>query len=196
MPVVPKYQKTSKNKLQHKKGATHSAVRPYIGFRPNIGFRPRKTDLTSLTNKLEKAKVVQEKAVGADVSNNPAADYCNASEMSTCISENLVTINNPPDKRPKAGPQTTPGNHAGNDTCSALSASSSKKTYRLWQCANCRTVNEVHHTVCECCKLSQGKMANRSYLCDFCQLMIFIPLKMEFEDLCCPRCKKVCESAL
>ena len=88
------------------------------------------------------------------------------------------------DKRPMGGPQTT------------RSASSSKITYRLWQCAQCRTINEARHTSCEHCKLPRGKMADRSYLCDFCQLMMFIPIKEDPTDTCCPRCKYLYESAL
>ena len=166
MPVVLKYQKTSKNKLQHEKEAAQTVVRAKL-------VKPRKIDLTSLTNKLEKAKVVQGKVVGADVSNNPAADYCNVSEISTCTSEDPVTIN-PPDKKPMASPRTTPANHASNDTRSALSTSSSMETYQLWQCAQCQTVNEAHYTVCEHCKLLRGKMATREILCHPCQLMMFL----------------------
>ena len=108
-----------------------------------------------------------------------------------------MMINNPPDKRPMAGAQTvTPASQVNNDTRPALSTSPSKIAYQLWQCAHCQTVNEAHHTACEHCKLPPGTMADRPYLCEFCQLMMFIPIKGDSTDTCCPRCKYVHENAL
>ena len=150
-----------------------------------------KTDLTSLKNKLKKIREEREKAMGAGNVSNVSADYYNVDF------ENPVTINNPPDKKPMAGPRTvTPAGHANNDTSFALSASSSKVSYLLWQCAHCQTVNKAHHTACEHCKLSRGKMANRSCFCESCQLMMYLPPKGDFKDTCCPQCKKVYESVL
>ena len=158
-----------------------------------------KTDLTSLKNRLLKTKEVREKAVGASGVSNNSTNYLNLGEISAFVtSENPVTINNPPDKRPMPSPRTvTPANHASNDTHSALSTSLSKKTYRLWQCAHCQTINEADHTACEHCKLPPERMASRSFFCEFCQLMIFIPLKAgDFNYVSCPRCKQVHTSIL
>ena len=150
----------------------------------------RKTDLTSLRDRLEKTKEEREKTLTAGNVNKIAdEDYCNIEEAQY-TPENPVMINNPPNKRPMAIPRTlTPANHASNDTRSAF--------YRLWQCAHCQTVNEAHHTACEHCKLPLGRKADRSYLCNFCQLKIFIPVRwVDFKDTSCPRCKHVYESAL
>ena len=173
---------------QPHQGVSDSTTKPVAG----------KTDLTSLRNRLKKSKEAREKVVGVGNVYNTPTDYCNVGEMSTYFSENPVMINNPPDKRPMASPRTvTPANHTSNDTRSASSASSSNITYRLWQCAQCQTVNEAHHKSCEHCKLPLGKMADRSCFCDICQMMMFIPLKqVDFTDTCCPICKKVLETCL
>ena len=222
-PPDSKYGKTNlnvlKNRLQHKKEVTQTVVQtgaagprsqttsnyvnaemPYQGVsdgtnKPVAG----RTDLTSLRSKLEKTKEEREKTVTAGNVNKKAnEDYYNMSELSQYIPENPVMINNPSNKKPMAGPRTvTPANHANNDTRSALSASSSKRTYQLWQCAHCQTINKAHHTACEHCKLPRGKMADRSYLCNFCQMMIFVPVRrVDYKETCCPRCKHVYESAL
>ena len=216
-PPDSKYGKTNlnvlKNRLQHKKEVTIAVAQtgatgphsqstsdyvstkiPYQGVsdsttKPVAG----KADLTSLRNRLEKSKEEREKVTAGNVKN--ANDYCNLSESSQYISENPVMINNPPNKRPMAGPRTvTPASHASNDTPSTSSTSSSKVPYQLWQYAQCQTVNEAHRTACEHCKLPHGKMADRSYLCKFCELKIFVPLKVGGKDIICPRCKEVYET--
>ena len=189
-PVVSdgKFGKTNlnalKKRLQHKKEVTQTGTtKPVAG----------KIDLTSLRSKLEKVKEVREKPVVAgSVSKSPAADNYSMAEIESYISENLVTIKNPHDKKPMANPRTmTPANLASSNTHSGSSTSTSKITYRLWQCANCQTINEVHYTACEHCKLPPGRMADRSTFCDFCQMMIFIPLRRDFKDTVCPRCMTV-----
>ena len=168
-------------------GVSDSTTKPVV----------RKTDLTSLRNRLEKSKEKREEALTAVDVNKKAGDYCNLSEPSQYISGNPVMINNLLHKRPLAGPRTvTPVSHASNDTHSASSTSSSKIAYRLWQCAQCQTVNEAHHTSCEHCKLICGKMADRKIFCSFCQLMMFLPPIRDLTDTCCPRCKEVHESCL
>ena len=177
--------KVLKNRLRHRKEAqtviqtgsagphtqTANTKIPYQGVSDNAG----KSDSTSLRNKLKKAKEVIKKTATGSVSDNPD-DYCNVSEIS---SKNPVTINNPHAKKPMASPRTH-------------SASSSKRTYQLWQCANCQTINVARHTACEHCKLLRGKMSDRSYLCNFCQLMIFIPVRRaDFKGTSCPRCKHI-----
>ena len=222
-PPDSKYGKTNlnvlKNRLQHKKEVTQTMVQtggaasrlqatinyanaeiPYQGVsdstnKPVAG----KADLTSLRNKLEKTKEEREKTLTAgNVNKKTDEDYCNIEELAQYTPENPVLINNPSNKRPMAVPRTVnPSNHANNDTRSALSASSSKVTYQLWQCAHCETVNEAHHTACEHCKLPPGRMADRSYFCNFCQMMIFIPVRRaDYKDTCCPRCKHIYESVL
>ena len=190
-----------KYRLQHKKEITQTVVQtgtadphsqatsnyanteiPYQG----VSDKARKYDLVSLRNRLEKAKEQRVKTVLVGAGVMPA-DYCNVGEISTGISENPVTIKNPPDKKPMASPRITPAN----------SASSSKRTYQLWQCAHCQIINEAHHTACECCKLPPERMV-KSYFCNFCQMMIFVPIRrVGFKDTYCPRCKQqVYESAL
>ena len=205
-----KYGKTNlnylKGKLQHKKVVTQTVVQtggavthpqltsdyvnvktlvegtPDTTNKPNVG----KPDLTSLRSRLEKTKEEREKAT-------KKGDYYNLSDISTYVPENPVTIKNPADKKPMAVRRTkAPANLASSNTHSA----SSKITYKLWQCAHCQKINEVHHTSCERCKLPPGKMADRSYFCDFCQMMIFIPPRKDFKDTSCPRCYQVYESTL
>lgn len=92
----------------------------------------------------------------------------------------------------------TPANltSSNNLASSNTHSSSSKRTYRLWQCAQCQKINEAQHAFCKYCKLPCGKMADRSTLCEFCQMMIFIPAtKGVLSDICCPRCKSVYEAA-
>ena len=215
-PPDSKYGKTNlnalKNRLQHKKEVTQTVVQtggpdphlqatinyanaeiPYQGV-PDSTNKPvaGKTDLTSLRNRLEKSKEVREKKLTAgNVNKNADEDY-------SFLDYIPVMIDNPPNKRPMAVPRTVnPSNHASNDTRSALSASSSKRTYQLWQCAHCQTINEARHTACEHCKLPLGKMADRSYFCNFCQMMIFIPvIRVDLKETCCPRCKHIYDSVL
>ena len=153
---------------------------------------PGKTDLTSLRNRLEKTKEEREKTMIGDKVNEKDKDYYNVSELPHYMVKNPVIMYNPASKKPLAAPRTViPARQASNDT--GISTASSK---RLWQCAHCQTVNGAHHTSCEKCKLPCGKMADRSSFCEFCQLMIFIPLNEDFKDTCCPRCKQVHESVL
>ena len=142
----------------------------------------KKTDLASLRSRLEKSKEVREKVVSADIYN---------------LTE-LATYKNPYNKNPVVGPRTvTPANLASDNTHSAMSTSSLKKFYKLWQCAQCQTLNEAHHISCNYCKVYLGGMADTSIICDFCQLM-FSAQKSGHTDthMRCPRCKQVCETAL
>ena len=209
-PPDSKYGKTNlnflKNRLQHRKEVTQTvqatvnyanAEIPYQGVsdstnKPVAG----KTDLRNLRDRLEKTKEEREKALTAGNVNKKAdKDYYKIEEFAQYKSENPVMIKNPRMKRPMAVPRTvTPANHGSNDTRSAFSASSLKRTYQLWQCAHCQTINEAHHTACEHCKLPPGRMADRSYFCNFCQLMIPVR-RADFKDTSCPRCKHVYESA-
>ena len=163
-----------------------------------------KTNLNVLKNRLQHKKEVTQTVFqtgGPAPHSQSTSDYAEIpyqriSESTTTGKTDLTVLRNKlekakkekekamSDKRPMGGPQTT------------RSASSSKITYRLWQCAYCQTVNEAHHTSCEHCKLPLGRITDGSYLCEFCQLMIFIPLKKKITDTCCPRCKQVYESAL
>ena len=147
-----------------------------------------RSDLTSLRNKLEKTKE-REKNVVAAGGVSKASDYYNLSEVSCYISDNPMMVNNLPDKKPKAIPRTKVP--ATNNSHSPLS----KVYFKLWQCAHCQTVNEAHHNFCMHCKLPRGRQADRSALCEFCQLMIFIPARGEATEICCPRCEQVFESA-
>ena len=206
-----KYGKTNlnylKDKLQCKKVVTQTMVQTvnhpqlttdYANYilpvqsvldgtnKPTIG----KVDLASLRCKLEKTK--EEKTV--DAAANTKKDYNNLSDINITayVPEIPVKIDSPPDKKPRAGPQTiTPANLVSSNTHSA----SSIRIYRLWQCAQCQKTNEAQHVSCKYCKLSCGKMADRSALCEYCQLMTFIPARRAFSDVCCPICKKVLESA-
>jgi len=166
---------------QPSQGVSDSATKPFTG----------KTDLTSLRSNLEKKKEVREKTMVAN--NDKKKDYSNMDEISSYVQENPMAIKNLPVKKPVATPRSTTG---GEKTYSASSTSSSKRTYQLWQCAHCEKINKVHHVSCENCGLTRGKMAIRSIFCEFCQLMIFMPLSREFKDTCCPRCKQVHESTL
>ena len=149
-----------------------------------------KSDLTSLRDKLEKAKKERERNVVAVV--NKTSDYHNLSEISSYISENPMMMKNLPDKKPVASCRTkAPTTNSGH---SASSTASSKAHFKLWQCAHCQTVNEAHHNSCMHCKLPRGRQADRSAVCEFCQLMIFIPARGEATDICCPRCKQAFES--
>ena len=227
-----KYEKTNlKDQLQHKKVVTRTMVqtgvavnhrRDYANYEvpiqgvTNSTNKPtvRKTDLTSLRSKLEKTKEEREKtvvasantkAVVASANTKTNKDYYNLPDITAYVSENPVTISNPPDRKPMAVPRTiTPANLAGGNT----HFSSSKKTYRLslyvffdeekclWQCAKCQEINEAQHATCKYCKLLRGLMADRSAICEFCQLMIFIPAaKGVYSDVCCRRCKQVHETA-
>ena len=212
-PPDSKYGKTNlnalKNRLQYQKEVTQTVVQtgagphsqttsdyvnaeiPYQGVSDST-TKP-KPDLPSLRNRLEKVKEVREKAVVASSSSvSKNNDYYNVAEVASYISENPVTIKNPYDKKPMANPRTmTP---ASSNTHSGSSTSSSKITYRLWQCAHCQTINEAHHTSCIHCKSPIGKIGNLSYFCNFCQMII--PLKRDFKDTSCPRCKEVYETTL
>ena len=210
-----------KNRLQHKKEVTQTVVQtggagphlqatinyanaeiPYQGV-PDSTTKPTVADLASLRNKLEKTKEERE-TTKLDDAKATLASLRNKIEKSKEEREKILagsvnnTINNPPNRRLMAGPRTvTPANHASNDTCYVLSASSPQVTCQLWQCAHCQTVNEAHHTACEHCKLPLGRMADRSSFCNFCQMMIFIPLgRADSKDKYCPRCKHIYESAL
>ena len=159
-------------------GVSYTTNKPVLG----------RTDLTSLRNRLEKTKEEREKTIGGKV-NEKDKDYCNASEFPHYMAKNPVIINNPASKKPLAAPQAVmPARQASVDT--GISTASSKRSYQLWQCAHCQTVNKAQHTSCEKCKLPCGKMADRSILCESCHLMIFIPLIRDFKDVCCPRCKQ------
>ena len=173
-----------KNRLQHKKEATQTVFQtggagphsqttnnyanmeiPYQGVSDNT-TKPvaGKTGLTSLRSRLEKSKEVREKTVVA----NKSTDYYNVAEVASYVSENPVMIKNPHDKKPVVNPRTiTPANLASSNTHSGSSTSTSKITWKLWQCANCQTINKGHHTVCGHCKLPPGRMADRSYYCIF-----------------------------
>ena len=152
-----------------------------------------KPDLRSLRDKLEKTKKEREKNVVAG-GVNKTPDHHNLSEVFSYISENRMMMKNLPDKKPMASCRikapTTNSSH------SASSTASSKAHYKLWQCAYCQTVNETHHNSCMHCKLPCGQQADRSALCEFCQLMIFIPARGKATDVCCPRCKEVFETVL
>ena len=215
-PPDSKYGRTNlnylKNKLQHKKEVTQIAAQavspgnyanaeiPYQGVsdsttKPVTG----KADLTNLRNKLEKMKEEREKTLtSGNVNKKAYEDYCNIGEFAQYTPENPVMVNKPPNKRPMAVPRrVNPSNHANNDSRSALSTPSSKRTYQLWQCAHCETVNEARHTACEHCKLPPGRKADRSYFCNFCQMMIFVPVRrVDLKDAYCPRCKHVYDSIL
>ena len=196
-----------KNRLQHQNEVTQTVVQTgaagphsqttgdYVNAKiPYQGVSDSTTKpvagKTDLTNKLKEVR----ETITAD---KKANDYSSISEFSQYKSKNPVMINNPHDKRPINPRTVTHANHANNDTRSAFSASSSKRTYQLWQCAHCQTINEARPNVCEHCKLPPGKITDMSYFCDFCQLMIFIPVRRaDFKDTCCPRCKYVYESEL
>ena len=152
-----------------------------------------KPDLRSLRDKLEKTKEEREKnAVAGGVNKTP--DHHNLSEVSSYISGNPMMMNHLPDKKPMATPRTkAPTTNSGH---SASSTASSKVHYKLWQCAHCQTINEAHHNYCIRCKLPRGRQADRSAMCEFCQLMIFIPARGGATDICCPRCRQVFERVL
>ena len=103
-------------------------------------------------------------------------------------------MNNPCDKKPKASPRIIAP--TTDSSQSASSTASSKVNYELWQCAHCQSVNEAYHISCPHCKLPRGRLADRSTLCEFCQLLIFIPAKGERTDTCCPKCKQVYETVV
>ena len=148
--------------------------------------------MASLGSKVERTKEVTVKEV---VATKRKEDCSNLFDITTDDLENAMTPNNPLDKKPVAVPQSTTANLPGSNTHSASSISS-KKGYKLWQCAHCQTVNEARHDSCIHCRLACGRKADRSCFCEFCQLMIFIPHKEKREDTCCPRCKMVYESTL
>ena len=203
-----KYGKTNvnylKDKLQYKKVVTQTVAQTggaglhpqstkfYVNYEIPIPDSTNKSNvgLTSLRSGLEKSKEERTKAVVAKV--NEKSDFYNLSDYFAYIPENPVIIDNPPDKKPMAGPRLkTPVNLASSNTHS----SSLNRTYKLWQCAQCRKTNETQHVSCKYCKLTRGKMADRSVLCEFCQLITFIPpAKGEVSDTCCPTCKTVYES--
>ena len=209
-----KYGKTNlnylKDRLHQKKVVTQTVVQtggvsshpqstdPYVNYEIPFQGLPDSTnkpnvDLTSLRSKLEKTIEEREKAVVASANKKKERDYYNLLDVSTYLPENPVMLNNPADKKPAAGPRTKP---PANLASSTTHPASSKKTYRQWQCAQCQKVSETQHASCKYCKLPRGKMASRSILCDFCQLMIFVPTATgELLDVCCPRCKTVYESA-
>ena len=153
-----------------------------------------KSDLTSLRNKLEKTKEEREKNVVAAGGVSKASDYYNLSEVSSYTSGNPMMMNHLPNKKPMATPRTK--GPTANSSHSASSTTSLKVHCKLWQCAHCQTINEAHHNYCIHCKLPCGRQADRSALCEFCQLMIFIPARGEITDVCCPRCKQVFETVL
>ena len=195
-----------KNKLQHKKEVTQTVVQTdgtgahphssgdYINadvVRQMVQDSTNKStfgrpDLTSLRSRLEKTKEEREKEVVAS-SVNQAPDYHNLSEVSSYVLGNPMIINNLRGIKPKASPRTIPP--ASNNSHSASS-------FELWQCVHCQSVNEICHISCSHCKLPRGRLADRSTLCEFCQLLIFIPAKGEHTDVCCPRCKQVYETVL
>ena len=164
-------------------GISDNASKPPLG----------RSHLPSLRSKLEKTKEEIEKTV---VAASKPGNYGNISDFPPYVSENPVALHNPRNKKPMAAPRlTTSANFAGSNTHSASSAFSSNNTYKLWQCAHCKMINEANNSCCETCKLPQGKKADRSYFCEFCQLLMYIPLRKELADTSCPRCKKVYESA-
>ena len=167
-------------------GISDSTARPIAG----------KPDLSNLRARLERAKEEREKTIVRKMHKGP--EYYNVSEM-LHVEENPVMIDNPPNKRPMAIPRTKPpGIVASNDTNSATSSSSSKSSgkYRLWQCAQCQTVNDVHHICCKHCKGDFHKMSKRSLFCVKCELMMLMPLEVVYGDKRCPICYQVYESAL
>ena len=207
-----------KNRFQHKKELTETMVQSgTVGSRPqpssdyvNFEASPQlfqgvsdntnkptfgKSDLASLRSKLDKAKKEMEKTVGVA---NRKVEYGNLSDISTYVSENPVMLNNPLlYRKPVAASRSkTSANFAGSHTHSASSTSSSIKTYKLWQCAHCQVINEAHCNFCVTCRLPQGKMADRSYFCEFCQLRMYVSPRNELVDVCCPRCKKVYEESI
>ena len=163
----------SKNRLQHQREATTETMgqtgdvssRPQPSSDVNVETQPQpvkgifvntnkptfgKSDLESLRKGLKKSM--------------KKGDFSNLSDDNL---ENAVTPDNPADKKPVAVSRSA--TFEGSSTHSA-SSTSSKRLYRLWQCAHCQTVNEAYCDSCKACKLLHGKMANRSYLCEFCQL--------------------------
>ena len=145
-------------------------------------------DLTNLRFRLEKTKEEREKHVVAS-SVNQAPDYHNPSEVSSYVSGNPMIMNKSDDKKPRASHlKVAPTTH------SASSTASSKVNYKLWQCAHCQSVNEACHISCKYCELPCGWLDDRSVLCEFCQLLIFIPARGEHTDVCCPRCKQIHET--
>ena len=204
-----------KNKLQHQKEATTETMGQTVGSHPqpssgvNVESQPQvqgvfdytnkptfgKSDLASFGSKVERTKEVTVKEV---VATKRKEDHSTLFDITTDDLENAVTPNNPLDKKLVAVPRSTSANLPGSNTHSASSTSSkrSKRSYKLWQCAHCKTVNEVHHDFCLHCKLAHGSMADRSCFCEFCQLVIFIPHKEKREDTICSRCKQVHETVL
>ena len=190
-----------KNRFQHKKeltktmvqsATTHSRPQPsgdYVAgprllhiFSDNtITPPPMKLDLPSSRSKLEKTKEEIDKMV---VVANKKSDYSTPSDDISHIP--LMTRN----KSTVLTPQSTTANLPGSNTHSA-SSTSLKRSYRLWQCAHCQTVNEACHDSCTACRLAHGRMADRSSFCEFCQLMIFIPRNKKYTNISCPRCKMV-----
>ena len=129
---------------------------------------------------------------------NKMGNYGIISDFPPYVSD--VVLTNPRAKKPIAKPMAVPrsitsANFAGSNTHSASSTFSSNNTYKLWQCAHCQVVNEDNNSCCKTCKLPQGKKADRSYFCGFCQLLMYIPLRRKLVDTCCPICKKVYESS-
>ena len=208
-----KYGKTNltylKDKLQHLKEITRAVAQTSgVDSHPwpngvdvnyeipvqDFLYSTNKVDLTNFRSRLEKIKEEREKAMAAGA--NKKSHYYNLFDYrpeNDYRLENPVMLNNPADKKPVAGPRTkAPANIASSNTHSA----SSKRTYRLWQCAQCQEISEAQYVACKYCMLPRGKMADRSKLCDYCQLMMFIPApKGVLPDVCCPRCKQVYESA-
>ena len=199
-----------KYRLQHKKEVTQTILTGGTGAHPHSSgdyvnadmvrggsdntnkstFGRR--DLTSLRSKLEKTKEEREKIVVAS-SVNQTSDYHTLSEVASYISGNPVIMNNPRDKKLKASPRTVVPT-TNNST--ALSTASSNINFKLWQCAHCQSVNEACHISCEHCKLPRGQQADRFALCEFCQLLVFIPARGEYTDICCLRCNYVLETTL
>ena len=188
-----KYGKTNlsvlKKRLQHKKEVTDTMVQtggagPNYQSTSNIPFQggsdstaAGKANLTSLRNRLEKTKEIRQKVVASAEKDD---------DFHLEMTKYLGLMANPQ--------MVTSANLTSDNT---HSTSSSKKSYKLWQCAQCQTVNEAHRISCNYCEVAIGSMADTSIFCDFCQLM-FIAQKGRHTDTCarCPRCKQVCETAL
>ena len=150
------------------------------------------SDLARLRDRLEKAE--EERAKVAS-SVNHTSDYHTLSEVASYISGNPMIMKKPlpHDKKPKASPRTVVPTTNNNP---ALSTASSYINFKLWQCPHCQSVNEACHTSCTHCKLPHGWQADRLVLCKFCQLLVSIPARREYTDICCPRCKYVLETVL